>query len=302
MRVHWPRPPHGCRVSALSIPVGTGDLPGPVDVLITGHPEDGELDAVVAGGAVIVPFAGVSPGLRARLLERPDLKVYNVHANAVDVAELAIALLFALSRNVVPLDRALRSGTWGTDSGIRLAGRRALLLGYGAIGQELAPRLRALGLYLTAMRATGPFGHDHLAEVHPPRALDLLLPDADIVINTLPLVAETEDLLGAPELALLPAGALLINVGRGGTVEEQAMYDALTIGHLGGAGLDVWWRYDERCCTCDFAALDNVVFSPHRGGQVDVTELERVAAVDALLRVLERGDVPESVVDVQRGY
>lgn len=302
MRIHWTRPPEGCRIQDLSFDCTTGDPIGPVDVLITGHPKDGHLDAVVDGGTVIVPFAGLSPDARERLLKRPDLAVYNVHANAVDVAELAIGLLFALSRNIVSLDQQLRKGTWSSDSGVRLAGKRVLLLGYGSIGHELAPRLQAMGLYLSAVRARGPFGHDNIAEVHPPHALDMLLPNADIVINLLPLLPETEGLLDAYRLALLPQGALLLNLGRGETVDEDALYEALLSGQVGGAGLDVWWSYDKRCCHRDFEALENVVFSPHRGGQVAVTELERVAAVDAMLRALERGEQPEVRVDVQRGY
>ncbi|MCO4746931.1 MAG: hypothetical protein KC912_19190 [Proteobacteria bacterium] len=302
MRVHWPRPPEGCRVDTMSVEVSTGDLTGSIDVLVTGHPKDGELKAVVDGGAVIVPFAGLSPEARRRLLERPDLRVYNVHANAIDVAELGLALLLALTRRVVPLDQALRDGRWERDSGMRLAGRRVLLLGYGAIGKALAIRLQALGLYMTAIRARGPFGHDQVAEVHPAHALHMLLPSADIVINTLPLVPDTEALLESYELDLLPRGALVLNLGRGETVDETALFEALQSGQVGGAGLDVWWSYDGRPCHHDFEAMDNVVFSPHRGGQVDITEDERAAAVDALLRELMRGDEPDSRVDVERGY
>lgn len=303
LRVHWPRPPEGCSVAHMGMAVSTGELTGPIDVLVTGHPRDGELDAVVAGGAVIVPFAGLSLKARERLLARPDLRVYNLHDNAVDVAELGLGLLLALSRRIVPLDQALRQGEWRRDSGVRLAGKRALVVGYGAIGHALATRLHALRLYLSAVRRRGPFGHDQLAEVHPPDALDLLLPEADVLVNCLPHTPETEGLFDARRLALLPPGALVLHLGRGPTIDEDALYEALTEGTLGGAGLDVWWRYGEgRPCHRDFEALEQVVFSPHRGGQVDVTEEERAAAVDALLRALARGEEPLGRVDVGRGY
>ncbi|TNE92094.1 MAG: hypothetical protein EP330_02770 [Deltaproteobacteria bacterium] len=302
MKAHWPRPPPGCRVDWLD--VTTGDVPGPIDVLVCGHPRDGEVEAVVEGGAVIVPFAGMSPNLRERLLARPDLRVYNLHENAVDVAELGLGLLLALSRRIVAMDRELRQGRWEREQlGTRLAGKRALILGYGAIGHELAPRLASMRLYLTAVRVRGPFGHDQLAEVHPVSALDLLLPQADVVFNCLPHTPDTDGLLDARRLALLPPGAMLVHLGRGPTVDEDALYEALTAGTLGGAALDVWWRYDGgRPCTRDFESLDQVVFSPHRGGQVDVTEDERAAAVDAMLRQLACGESPEGRADASRGY
>lgn len=303
MRAHWPRPPDGCRVDWLD--VTTGAMPeGGVDVLVCGHPRDGEVEGVVEGGVVLVPFAGLSPALRTRLLERPDLRVYALHDNASDVAELGVGLLLALARRIVPADRALREGRWERRPlGMRLAGKRALILGYGAMGREVATRLSALRMYLSAVRRRGPFGHDTVAEVHPASSLDLLLPDADVLINALPLTPDTEGLLDAARLALLPKGALLVNLGRGPTIDEAALYEALRSGALGGAALDVWWRYGgERPCHHDFEALEHVVFSPHWAGQVQDTEADRAAAVDAVLRQLRAGEEPLGRVDVVQGY
>jgi phosphoglycerate dehydrogenase-like enzyme len=302
MRAHWPRPPAGCQVGWLDI--STGEVPGPLDVLVCGHPREGEVEAVVEGGAVVIPFAGLSPALRERLLRRPDLRVYALHENASDVAELGLGLLLALARHVVSGDRALREGRWERGRlGVRLAGKRVLLLGYGAIGRALATRLLALGMFPRALRRRGPFGHDQVAEVHPETSLEALLPEADVLINTLPLTPNTEGMLDAHRLGLLPDGALFVNLGRGATVVEADLYAALTEGTLGGAALDVWWRYGgERPCHFDFEALDHVVFSPHRGGQVTDTETDRAAAVDAVLRQLAAGEEPPGRVDVEQGY
>lgn len=287
----------------MSTAVSTGPLPGPIDVLVTGHPKDGELEAIVQGGVMLVPFAGLSLDAQERLRARPDLRVYNLHDNAVDVAELGLGMLLALSRRIVPLDRELREGRWDPNSGVRLAGKRALIVGYGAIGREMAARLGAMRMYLCAIRRTGPFGHDTTAEVHPLRALDLLLPAADVLVNCLPLTPATEGLFDETRLRMLPADALVINLGRGATMDESALYEALRDGHLGGAGLDVWWRYGEdRPSHEPFHELDNVVLSPHRGGGVDVTESERAEAVDAMLRTLASGEVPTGRVSVEHGY
>lgn len=303
MRVHWPRPPADCPVHRMQTPVSTGELPGPVDVLICGRPRGGELEALVPGGVILVPYAGIPQSLRVQLAIRPDVRVYNLHDNAVDVAELAVGLLFALARRIVPYDRALRGNQWMREGGLRLAGRRALVLGYGAVGQAVASRLHAMGLYLSATRARGPFGHDKVAEVHPPQALDMLLPSAEVLVNCLPHTEQTDGLLDAGRLALLPRGALLINVGRASTVDEVALFDALRSEMLGGAGLDVWWgRRGSAPSQLDFASLDSVVMSPHRAGHVDETEEDRAAAVDSFLRALAADELVWEPVNVDRGY
>jgi phosphoglycerate dehydrogenase-like enzyme len=158
-------------------------------------------------------------------------------------------------------------------------------------------------------RAQAAVGQDGI-EIHPLSALGTLLPRAHVLLICLPLTPETEGLIGERELALLPSGSLLVNIGRGPIVDEAALFAALASGHLRAAGLDVWYRYpeDEASWTGTFPSqypfheLDNVVMSPHRGGDNVETESHRLAALAALLNAAACGEPMPNRVDLARGY
>ncbi len=278
--------------------------PGP-QLLVAGRPDQRYLDAAPELHTLVIPWAGL-PVTTGELMRRhPDIAVHNIHHNAGSAAELAFALALAAAKRLIPGDRALRTGDWTpryTGGGIvRLDGGRALILGYGAIGRRLAAYCRAFGMDVTGV------GSDSA-----PEAVDAMLAESDVVFVALPLTAATKGFLNARRLALLPAGAILVNVGRGAVVDEEALYRALEGGTLGAAGLDVWYNYplDEasRASTFpsrfDFGALDNVVLSPHRGGAPGTarTERERMEAVAASINAAARGDEIPHRVDLEAGY
>src|SRR5690606_28686233 len=128
-------------------------------------------------------------------------------------------------------------------------------------------------------------------EVYPSVALPYLLPRADVLIITLPLTPETQSLIGRRELRLLPPHAIVINVGRGDVLDEEALYMALKYGEIHAAGIDVWYQYhpDEQdnhpIAPSHFPLheLDNIFMSPHRGGLTDETEFYRMTALAILL-------------------
>jgi phosphoglycerate dehydrogenase-like enzyme len=300
----------------IHLTIGPELPPGPVDILVGGRPTREQL-ALPGVRAVIVPFAGVPEETLALLAEFPHIALHNLHHNDAATAELALALLLAVSRRVLPVDRLLRQHDWTPryepPPQLILAGRTALILGYGAIGRRVARALQALDMRVLATRRhqTEP-QDDGIATVFPAAALSELLPQAHVLVITLPLTAETKGLIGARELALLPRGAILVNVGRGPIVEEAALYQALVDGHLLGAGLDVWYRYpaDEAGrqhtppSAYPFHELDNVVLSPHRGGMAGGEDLERrrLAALAEMLNAAARGQPLPNRVDPVRGY
>jgi phosphoglycerate dehydrogenase-like enzyme len=148
--------------------------------------------------------------------------------------------------------------------------------------------------------------------VHPPEALHSLLPGADALVIALPLTPETEGLIGREELALLPPKAVLVNVGRGPIVDEEALYKALCDGTLHAAGLDVWYNYPEDDASRSntppsahpFHGLDNVVMSPHRAGTGGAEEIEqrRMAHLARLLNAAAAGEEMPNRVDLDVGY
>ena len=286
------------------------------DILVGGRPSRDQLTASPTLRAIVIPWAGLPPETRALLADFPAVAVHNLHHNAAPVAELALALLLAAAKSIVPYDQALRRHDWTpryTDSRevLLLAGKTALILGYGAIGRRVAVALQALGMTVLATRRHPPFAPDGAAaELHPPEALPALLPRADALIVALPLTPETEGLLGTAELALLPTHGVLVNIGRAAIITEQALYEALRDGRLAAAGLDVWYQYPAGEAARDhtppanlpFGELPNVVLSPHRAGHAVETEPLRMAHLANLLNSAAAGQTIPNRVDLRSGY
>jgi phosphoglycerate dehydrogenase-like enzyme len=249
--------------------------------------------------------------------EYPDIALHNLHHNALPVAEQAIALLLAASKFLIPMDRSLRSGDWrprySPNPSILLDDRGALVVGFGAIGQKVARLCEGLGMRVRAVarrKSVVPEGAQGGVLVSDIRDLHDLLPLADALILCLPHTPATTGIIGERELSLLPAAAVLINVGRGPTVDEAALYHALRDGRLLAAGLDVWYNYppDEaaRSSTMPsdypFHELSNVVMSPHRAGGSTATERLRMIHLAELLNAAARGQPMPNRVDLDAGY
>ncbi|MFQ6102343.1 MAG: 2-hydroxyacid dehydrogenase [Anaerolineae bacterium] len=292
------------------------DLPTPADyhILVAGRPRREHIIASSNLHTLVVPWTGLPKATRELMLDFPHIAVHNLHYNAAPSAEMAITLMLAAAKFIVPVDRIFRAHDWTPryepKPAIPLEGKTALILGYGAIGRRVARTCRGLGMQVMAIRrhASGP--HSTPDEIHPPDALQRLLPRANVLIVCLPRTPETDGLIGEEELALLPPGAVLVNVGRGPIVNEAALYHALRDGTLCAAGLDVWYNYpadgSSRSHTppsvYPFHELENVVMSPHRAGYSSETEGQCMACLATLLNAAARGEPMPNRVDVQAGY
>lgn len=295
------------------------ELPNPPhqQVLISGRPTREQLERSPNLHSVIVPFAGIPAPTRELLLDFPQLTLYNIPYNAKPTAEMALALLFAAAKFVVPIDQALRHNDWrprynGTST-IILHGKTALILGYGRIGRHIAPVCRALGMDVIGVRRTvkveGQRAQDGTVE-YSTSALDALLPRADVLLIALPHTPQTEGLIDARALAALPKSAIVVNVGRGPVVEQEALYRALKEGTLLAAGIDVWYNYpkdetdrtDTQPADFPFHELPNVVMSPHRAGWLEAAEKWRMNELAVVLNALAAGQPVPNRVDVERGY
>ncbi len=285
-------------------------------VLVGGRPDRQQLTASPDLHTLIVPWVGIPVDTRELLAEYPRIAVHNLHHNAAPTAELAIALLFAATKFIIPYDRTLRQNDWSMrylehGPARLLDGKTALILGYGAIGKRVAQACRALGMTVLAVkRRAEQVGDDAAHEIHGPQDLHALLSRADALLICLPLTAQTENLIGAKELAMLPASSVLVNVGRGPIVDEEALYNALRDGQLHAAGLDVWYNYpsdkESRSNTppagFPFRELDNVVMSPHRGGDTAESGRLRMTHLADLLNSAHEGKPIPNKVDLISGY
>ncbi|MEQ8966796.1 MAG: 2-hydroxyacid dehydrogenase [Azospirillaceae bacterium] len=198
--------------------------------------------------------------------------------NTAAVAELALGAMLACLRRIVAFDGAVRAGrgwAWPLDwqGGLgEIGGRTVGLVGFGAVPRRLAPVLEALGAEVIFWNRT-PRPEAGFAQVDKAE----LLARADIVSMHLPLTPETADWLDAEAIAALRPGAVVVNVARGGLVDEAALVAALESGHVAAAGLDVFAR--EPVAPDDpLLARDEVVLTPHVGWLTRET-LERSLAV-----------------------
>jgi phosphoglycerate dehydrogenase-like enzyme len=183
--------------------------------------------------------------------------------NSQAVAELTIALMIALARNLMPLARELRAGVWTPGGGRQISSATVGIVGCGHVGQAVARLCRAFGARVLAhdIRAYEAF---YRATGVVPAALHTVLRDADFVTLHVPLDDSTRGLIGAPQLAAMKPTAFLLNTARGGIVDERALKDALVHRRLGGAACDVFSNEPPR--DMELLQLPNFVATPHVGG------------------------------------
>jgi D-3-phosphoglycerate dehydrogenase len=190
------------------------------------------------------------------------IKVCNTPEAHVDaVAELALATILSTLRHLAEADRAVRSGEWKKPMGRLLRGKMVGFVGMGRVGKRL---VQLLAPFEVSIQAADPCVDPEFERSHAVRytALDELLESADIVSLHLPYSAELHHLVDRRRIRCMKSDAILVNCARGGLVDEEALYEALRDGHLGGAHLDTFERepYEGPLST-----LSNVSLSPHIG-------------------------------------
>ncbi|HLW49037.1 MAG TPA: D-2-hydroxyacid dehydrogenase [bacterium] len=231
-----------------------------------------------------------------------DIIVTNSHVHGDVIAEHVMALALAHARRLPAAIARQAEGRWTRDGavGTVLRGHAMGVVGLGAIGTELARRTAAFGMRVWGVRRSGA-AVPGVERVVAPDRLDEVLRVADYLALTLPLTQDTRGLIGARELALLPRGAFVVNVGRGGIVDEAALADAVESGRLGGAGLDVF-EEEPLPPSSPLWRLPGVIITPHVGGSFPGF-LDR--AVPFFCENLKRylaGEPLLNRVDVTRGY
>lgn len=285
-------------------------------VLVSGRP-DPELVNSPGLRCLLIPWAGLPLETRRLMMSHRHISVHNIHHNAASAAELALGLIIAAARRIVVADSHLRNGDWTPrylqDSSILISGSRILILGYGHLGGRLGEVCSAMGANVRGIRRSVTRRTvSGSVTLHPPESLHRLLKDSDIVILSLPLTDETRGIMGSAELSLMHENSVLVNVGRGALVDEEALYRSLSTGSIGAAGIDVWYRYpssrEERDSTppseYPFSELENVVMTPHMGGAFGSETLERsrtVQLADSINAFDHEGKMPFQV-DLDRGY
>lgn len=241
---------------------------------------------------------------------RRGVAVCNTVGHEPAIAEYVIMTMLTLLHQLFQSVASFRAGSWamslqggGTRHG-ELLGKTVGIVGYGRIGREVACRAAPFGVRLLAANRS-PIGDvAPLERVYPLAELDHMLPQCDVVVIAAALAPETKGLIDARRLALMKPDALLINIGRGPIVDEAALYAALRDGRLGGAAIDVWWRYPSAAepqpppSRFPFHDLPNVVMTPHSASFTEGTAQRRYSGIAANIDRLSRGEPPINVVTV----
>ena len=210
-------------------------------------------------------------GLDLPALERHGVKLaWTGGVNRRSVAELTLAFAIALLHRIPETSVALRGGDFQKLVGRQLTGRVVGIIGCGFVGKDLVSLLAPFGCRVLAhdIRDYAEFYAAHGVEAV---SLDRLLTEADVVTLHVPLDDSTRGMIGAPQLARMQKGACLINAARGGLVDEAALMDALSSGHLDGAACDVFQR--EPDANPDLLALPAFLGTPHIGGSTAEAQL-----------------------------
>lgn len=228
--------------------------------------------------------------LKARGIRLANASGINVNA----VSEHAMALVLAFTRKLAEARDNQKRAFWrGMISEIarredELPGKTMLIYGLGAIGTRLARLARAFGLRVIAIRRDVAQASEAVDELHGPEALLSLLPRCDFVVLACPLTDATRGLIGRQALEAMRPSAYLVNVARGGCIDEAALIAALGEGRIAGAGIDVT-ETEPLDPASPLWTFDNVILTPHTAGETQAYEKNVIAILEENLKRLAAG-------------
>ena len=222
--------------------------------------------------------------------------------HSVPISEHIFALLLALARQLPQAFQAQTRQAWQSPSGVfELAGKTMLLIGVGEIGKRTALLAQAFGMHVLGVRHDPTKGVPGVDIMAGPAQLHDLLPKADVVVLTVPLTKATSGLIGEQEFSVMRKDAYLINIGRGGTIQEDALLRALQEGRIAGAGLDVF-ETEPLPEDSPLWQMNNVIITAHYSGSTpEYNERALTIFLDNLTRY-QNGKPLFNVIDKQTGY
>ena len=234
--------------------------------------------------------------------------VCNTYEHETSIAEYILLAMLEWEIGMSTTAAAFREKSWdgkGPAEGPvhgEVRGKTVGILGYGHIGREVAVRARAFGMNVIGLGSRERPTPDLLDWYGTTGDVDRLMAESDYVAVCCPLNEQTRGLIDTARLAAMKPSGVLINVGRGAIIDEDALYAALSEKRIGGAVIDVWWQYpgrgnpSPRPSRHPMHELDNIVMTPHNSGWTQEQIDRRWRFVAANLDRLARGEAPENVV------
>ncbi|MEQ9643825.1 MAG: 2-hydroxyacid dehydrogenase [Alphaproteobacteria bacterium] len=237
--------------------------------------------------------------------------VCNVFEHEIGIAEYVLATMLMWEIRPDRMDAGLRNDDWSTSgwsgAGLHgeLYGKTLGIVGYGRIGRESARRARAFGMPVRACSRT-PRPDDLVERCEGMDKLDELLGASDYVLVSMPLTASNPNLFDADRLAAMRPAGVIINVSRGGLIDEQALYDALKNRRIGGAVIDTWYNYPKggkptAPSRLPFRDLDNIIMTPHASAWSAGLLARRWRWIGENMNRLARGEPLDNVIRTPGG-
>ncbi len=256
---------------------------------------------------ILAIAAGVEQCIAVPAVRSRNLLVTNLRGiDSAAIGEHAIALALAMAHGIDTFVTDQAKGRWSRQDAVAthletLGGKTLLVVGLGGIGTEVASRAHALGMKVIATRASGHEGPDYVSYVGSPEELLKLAQSADVVVNAVPLTAQTTDIYDAKFFATMKPTAYFVNVARGGSVVTSDLVAALNEGKIAGAGLDV---VDPEPLPSDHPLwrAPNVIITPHISSFSDIPNEAKWVVLNENLRRYAAGEKMLSVVDLKREY
>jgi len=271
-----------------------------VTYLFALHPPRGHWEKAAQLRLIQAFGAGVDYLLPATGLSERVVIANQRGMSADSMAEFGLSLVLALLKQLPFFVAAQRAHRWERRLPERAAGKTLGILGLGAIGLALAERAHALGMRVIGTQRE-PKAHPAVARIEPQSGTERVLAESDVVVILVPLTDATRGSIGAEQFARMKPSAFLVNLARGGIVDEAALYDALTSGRIAGAAFDV---FAAEPLPADHPLWDAPSFwlTPHvAGGFPELLDVSIGLFAENVAR-LERGEPVASAVDRVRGY
>lgn len=262
-----------------------------------------DAEAIAAGtGLKVIARAGVGlDNVDIKAATEAGVMVVNAPtSNIISAAELTVGHILSLARHIPAAHASLAAGAWKRSAytGVELFEKTVGIIGLGRIGALITARLQAFGVsvvaydpYVTAARAQ-QLGVTLVT-------LDELLAQSDFITIHMPKTPETTGMISTPQFALMKPTAFIVNVARGGLIDEDALYEALTAKRIAGAGLDVF--VSEPPTGSPLLSLDNVVLTPHLGASTDEAQEKAGVSVARSVRLALDGELVPDAVNVAGG-
>ncbi|MBO9616219.1 MAG: D-2-hydroxyacid dehydrogenase [Dyadobacter sp.] len=218
-----------------------------------------------------------------------------------ELAEHTLTLLLGLFRNVHLLRDEQRAHSWQRHRLRTVHGSRCLILGWGSLAQEIARLITAMGGHVSAVRNQPHNSEEHGIPLLGQKNWQILLPETDALIICLPKTPETHHFVNGSVLDQLSSGAFVVNIGRGGTLDDQALLERVQAGQLAGAALDVF-EEEPLSASHPMWAEPRILITPHVGRSLEGPEFKWQPLFEENLARYVRGEKLLNIVNYEKGY